>query len=408
MGDAAKARLDAPYLRRRAIEKNGPSSNRLDLYILADGFTLDDDNQRGFDRTADSLKYFVEHQDFFAEYASYMNYWGVNIASNEEGISKEREGVKKDTALGGLVQKSGLLVFDRGKVMDVLHRGFPNENDDVCFGIANGDSPLASGGGGIAAIPKTFLQSAPHEFGHAFGGLGDEYDYDPTVGAKAQGFARPTDHVAARGMSPNLVGGSDENEVREAAPWKHWFKVDPNWTGLPVDIFEGAGQKRFFVWRPQRTCVMRDVGAHFCAACMERMILQLYGHVRPIDRVWPEEETIKHPKGKDLTIKVQLMAPRTHGLETRWTIEPKAATTSGSGESGGGTVAHAGKNEVKPLKPKRVEDVKGDLEGVKIPGSLLEGSVVVVLEVRDPTPWVQKDDEGRLKQTRRWVVDVGE
>jgi pSer/pThr/pTyr-binding forkhead associated (FHA) protein len=408
VGDAAKARLDAPYLRRRAIEKNGPCSNRLDLYILADGFTLDDDNQRGFDRAADSLKYFVEHQDFFTEYASYLNYWAVNIASNEEGLSKEREGVKKDTALGGIVRKSGALNFDREKVFDVLHRGFPNEQDENCFCIANGDAHMATGGGGLAAIPKTFLQSAPHEFGHAFGGLGDEYDFDPSVGAKAQGFARPTDHVAAKGMAPNLVGGSEEAEVRDAAPWKHWFKVDPNWTGLPIDVFEGAGEKRFFVWRPQRTCVMRDVGAHFCAVCMERMILQLYRHVRPIDRVWPEEETIKHPKGKDLTIRVQLMAPRTHGLETRWTIEPKAGTTKESGESGGGTVAKAGKNEVKPLKPKRVEDMKGDMEGVKIPGSLLESSVVVVLEVRDPTPWVQKDEEGRLKQTRRWVVEVGD
>src|SRR5213075_1898822 len=134
VGDVAKKRLDAPYLRRRALETHGPSANRLDLYLLGDGFVLDDDKQRAFDRFAEGAKRFIERQDFFVEYGPYLNYWAVNVASKDEGITKDS--AKKDTALGGDMS-GGVFVLDRGKTLAVLENGFPGEHDGEAWGIGN-------------------------------------------------------------------------------------------------------------------------------------------------------------------------------------------------------------------------------------------------------------------------------
>ncbi len=413
VGDVAKARLDAPYLRRISIAKSGPSSNRLDLYVLAEGFLGVDEHQRTFDRYTHNVRYFLDHQDFFNAYGTYMNYWGINVASKEEGLSKVRENVKLDTAFKGSVAPDGMFTVDAGRVFACLDAAAPGEHDRLAFVVGNGQAPLASGGGGISSLPKTFLQAAAHECGHAFAGLGDEYDMDPSPSAKAQGFERPTDHVAARPVSPNVVGGSDESEVRAAAPWQHWLKLgDQNWTGLPLDIFEGAAHKRFLFWRPQRTCVMRDLGSRFCPVCMEQMVLRLYRFVRPIDRTWPIEKTVKHAKGKPLDVRAAILAPRTHSLEATWRVETGTGTIEDGPSSSEGTRAKDSKDSKDTkasshtLKSKRIEDGPTEIESVTVPGKYLERNMTVVLDVRDPTPWVVRDDEGLLKQTFRWKIEV--
>ena len=200
--------------------------------------------------------------------------------------------------------------------------------------------------------------------------------------------------------------------MRAAAPWKHWLKIgDPtqNWTTRPIDVLEGANEKRYFFWRPQRACVMRDVGSPYCAVCMEQMVLQLYKRVRPIDRTWPEDKTIHQKKGKDLTIRIALMAPRTHSLLTKWTIQPgvaPATPTGGEPGSGGSTVTKNRPEDMKPLKPQRAADAQADLDQVKIPGKLLTRNMLVTVEAWDPTLWVLKDDERLLHQTRTWAVEV--
>jgi hypothetical protein len=394
IGDTAKARLDAPYLRRRALAPTGPSANRLDLYILGEGFLLDDDKQRAFDRLADGTKRLLERNDFYQEYASYLNYFAVNVASKEEGVAIGNG--FKDTALGGRIA-DGELTLDNSRVLSLLAIGFPNENDQVAFGIANADAQIATGGGGVASLPRNFLQSAPHEFGHAFGKLGDEYELNPHAGAKGEG-ERPAGHVAPEVAAPNLVRGSDEAEVRGVVPWLHWFKLgDQNWTGRPIDVLEGGGTHRFNHWRAQRACVMRDVGSPYCAVCMEAMVKELYRRVRPIDQTWPGERGISHSVRTALTLRVALLAPRSHPIDTTWWIESK-------GDASGGTVAKGPKKRLKVTS--RTRDGDRDVETVKIDGKELAGPVVVTVEAHDPTPWVQKDDEGLLRQTFQWTVEV--
>ena len=50
------------------------------------------------------------------------------------------------------------------------------------------------------------------------------------------------------------------------------------------------------------------------------------------------------------------------------------------------------------------------VEGLRIPGEDLgkAGVFTFTLDVRDPTPWVLKDDEGLLRQSRSWTVTVRE
>ena len=419
VGDVAKARLEAPYLRRRDLRKqspipgdqNGPCANRLDLYILGDGFSLDDDRQRPFDRFSEGVKRFVEHQDLFYEYDQYMNYWSVNVASKDEGVT--RDSTKKDTALGFTI-KNNTATVSPGPARALLDKGFPGENDQVAWVVGNGDAMVATAqvGGGVPAIPKNFLQSCPHEFGHAFASLGDEYEQNPNPGEKQEGWERPSGHQDPGVVAPNVCSGSDLEEVRKIVPWKHWFAkeaAEDNWTHRPVEVLEGASTHHFWFWRPQKACVMRDVGSPYCCACMEQMVLQMYKHVRPIDRAWPEDKTIKHKKGKDLTIRIALLAPRTHALETKWTIEPKPADAPPKGEtggSGGTTVTRNKPEDIKPLAPQRAAEAQTDLDQVKIPGKMLTRDMLVTVDAWDPTPWVLKDDEKLLHQRRTWNIEV--
>ncbi|MCW8137763.1 MAG: hypothetical protein KIT58_02550, partial [Planctomycetota bacterium] len=416
VGDVARARLQSPVLRRRDLKAarglghNGPPANRLDIYFLGDGFVLDDQKQVQFDRYADTAMRFCQLQDFFKEYEQYVNYWACNTASKDEGLTKDAE--VKDTALRGRIEGGVYTIQDRAAAFALLEASFPGEHDRLVVGIGNDFANVATGGGGVVANPKTMLSAVPHELGHAFAGLGDEYDHDPTGGPATPGAGG---RVAARALGPNLVAGNRREELLGVVPWADW--LDPtgqkNWTGKPIDLFEGGNRQPKDVWRPQKACVMRDIGSPFCAPCMERMVLRLYEHVRPIDQVWPDEAELT--LDKELLLRVLVMKPRTHDLFVHWRRKRLASAPASTGDvedAGDGTRS-------RPTRPgeaaPEVKDISGTLttDGVNYihfiklsPRDLEPGKYELSAEVWDPTPWVLEKNRGALRQTRTWVVTV--
>lgn len=424
VGDVARARLESPILRRRDVRlskglgRNGPSANRLDIDLVGDGFVLDDQKQVQFDRYADSAVKFCQLQDFFKEYDAYINYWACNAVSKDEGLTKGTEA--KDTALRGRIEEGTYTIPDRGNAFSLLERIAPGQHDRLVVGIGNDFANVATGGGGVVACAKTMLSAVPHELGHAFGGLGDEYDFSPTGGPAPPAAAG---HVPARPIGINLMEGNRRDELLKAAPWLAW--LDPtgekNWTGKPIDLFEGGDRRPKDVWRPQRACVMRDVGSPFCAVCMEQMVLRLHDRVRPIDRTWPEQTELTMDEA--VTFRVLVMKPRTHDLFVHWRrkrLGPAPAAEPPPGAStededpdatkvrpGGAT---GGKEKEEPAK-----DISGKLttDGVSFihyitlrPKELGPGRHEVSAEVWDPTPWVLEANREKLRQTHRWVVTV--
>lgn len=422
VGDVARRWLDSPILRRRDMRaskqlgSNGPPSNRLDVYFLGDGFKLDDQRQLQFDRYADQSMKFMQLQDFFKEYDQYFNYWACNTASKDEGLTKDT-GDPKDTALRGKVNGGVYTIGDRANAFALCENLFPGEHDRLVVGIGNDFANVATGGGGIVACAKTMLVAVPHEVGHAFGGLGDEYDHDPTGGAAPPSASG---RVPASVLAPNLVGGNRRDEMLALVPWKDW--LDPtglkNWTGKPIDLVEGGNRQPKDVWRPQSACVMRDVGSPFCAVCMERMVLNLYQVVRPIDQVWPDEAEVTLGK-EQVLLRVLIMKPKTHDLFVHWRRKSVGARRVETGDDdepdptgtrereGGARLGPDGKPEVKDISGRLTTDGTHFIHFIKInPKDLEPGRYEFSAEVWDPTPWVLEKNRASLRQTRTWIVTV--
>src|SRR5439155_25479818 len=101
----------------------------------------------------------------------------------------------------------------------------PDERGNNPVGTGTADCNVATGGRGVASLPRSFLSAAPHEFGHAFGGLMDEYE-SGGEGGKAKGPGeKPAAKIGASALGVNICEGSEETEVRAVAPWQHWLKT---------------------------------------------------------------------------------------------------------------------------------------------------------------------------------------
>lgn len=127
------------------------------------------------------------------------------------------------------------------------------------------------GGGGIynhytltTAHNDNFEPVVVHEFGHSFGGLGDEYFYENDPLATS---TYPTD---IEPWEPNLTTLNNFD-----SKWKHLLKKGtPIPTPIeqkdkyPLGVFEGGGYVFHGVFRPADDCRMRtNTCKDFCPAC---------------------------------------------------------------------------------------------------------------------------------------------
>jgi hypothetical protein len=224
--------------------------------------------------------------------------------------------------------------------------------------------------------------------------------------------------VPARPKPPNLAVGSSREEVLKVVPWRHWIEAGESawWNRSKVEVFEGGDYSPVEVWRPQSECIMRH-GGTFCVVCMETMVKAIYRQVRPIDEVEPAAAALTQPTGAPLVLEAVLMKPRTHFLEAKWNMDFQAAgPPPPSGRAPGLTsvpkpAATAEKPRMRGAQTyRRIAPGGRVVEGLRIPGEDLQapGVFTFTLEVRDPTPWVLKDDEGLLRQARSWTVTVRE
>ena len=237
----AAAKATDPLLRIKPILVSGPSSNRLDIYIMGDGYTIKESHQENFDDLAyRTAKSFIKSEPF-REYQSYLNFHQMNIASHERGCDIVPGTTKKDTALGAVCRYDFMRV-DQQLVKKFLARAENNDGQVIVF--ANGGGGGATGGNGIIAAPPGKFSLLAHEFGHSFGRLGDEYSFSVGVSAigsaseskkKRFGFKKidgrwvRVQDVPTRVIAPNLLAGSNRKELLEICPWKHWLKDFNNW-----------------------------------------------------------------------------------------------------------------------------------------------------------------------------------
>jgi hypothetical protein len=163
-----------PNFEMRALVEQGDPSNRINLPILAEGYTL-----------AEKEKFFEDCQRIvgdlfghkaFASYLPLFNVYAIFVSSRESGVTDIE---RKDTAFGLYRSPAG---SKRGIVPSstwAIDRAF-NKAPGADYPIILVNDDYYGGLGGRYAITTRSLTSGSmvlrHELGHNFGNVGEEYD----------------------------------------------------------------------------------------------------------------------------------------------------------------------------------------------------------------------------------------
>lgn len=389
---AALRTLPTAYLGWGMLHSNGESNNRVDVVVMGDGFALDDQNE--FEDIARSVVDVFKKEKVLGEYFTYHNFVRVNLTSKDQGVSGF--GRKKDTAIGGYItgHVQGQVGVDRAKAKKWLDQ--LEEHDGYAIAIVKAGS-MGTGGGGIAAIGGRADGTMVHEWGHAFGGLSDEY----------------STFTGHRGSPRNTVNVSATEDLKQV-PWRHF--IDAKYPG--VGAYRGADGRIKGAWKPTSGGCKMENGGKWCPICRERMVLQIYRRVDPIDE--HEPKTVRDPKfaipaGKDgLKFTVTVLEPDTHKLEVRFYVLPESEAIRTTSDE------HiADRNRRGKLQPIDDKGTASDYKGrgrhrFFLPTRELEpGRYQVICRVTDTAlpsgqsrPWVIADHNHLLQSERVWWVQA--
>ena len=234
------------------LEINGDPSKKVDVVIVAQGYENASDPRLRIDYFR--MKEILFGKEPFASHRRDFNVYGVcgdvDAEFNTFGIDRY------------------LMTQSLWK----LHNRIGTTPCDHIIVMVNSDK---YGGGAIYnfyAVSTMHTMAAyvlPHEFGHSFGGLADEYvDEDLSYGSL---------HVTPyEPLEPNIT-----NLKNFDSKWKSMLASGtaiptepddhiPATENGPLGVYEGAGYAAKGVYRPTMHCMMRDY-APFCPVCAKRL-----------------------------------------------------------------------------------------------------------------------------------------
>ena len=243
--------------------------DRIDLAILGEGYTAEETELFFADakRAYDAIFYYEP----FDALKDRFNVVAVMAPSKDSGVSVPNKGDWKDTAFGSnfdTFYSPRYLTTSRVKSIHNALAGIPYEHIVI---LANTD---VYGGGGIynsytltTAHHENFKPVVAHEFGHSFGGLGDEYFYDDDMMENFYVFnVEPWEQNIT-----TLVNFKDKWE--DMLPANIPVPTLPEQENLyPVGVYEGGGYVSKGVYRPANDCRMRTNNApEFCQVCQRAL-----------------------------------------------------------------------------------------------------------------------------------------
>ncbi len=297
---------------------NGPSSEKVDLLILGDGYTKEElpkfrADAKHFNDVMFSTAPFSTHKNDF-------NVWTIDVVSPVSGISMPDKDVWKPSALGCAYNTFGsarYVLTSANQALRDIAAAAPYDFIEILI------NDTRYGGGGIYqlySITYTKEQTKGqewqedymyvHEFGHSFGGLADEYytsstgyndfyqagvePWEPNVtallnpahvkwqGLLTPGVAIPTPWEKAKYDSLEALRGKldrlapDYYEKREPfMKAENEIMKSAHMEGV-VGAFEGAGYVSRGLYRPSLDCRMFSLSLTgfdpVCSAAIERVI----------------------------------------------------------------------------------------------------------------------------------------
>lgn len=250
--------------------KNGDEASCIDVAILAEGYTETEMEQ--FYKDAEKA---CESLFFYEPFKSFKNRFNVVAAgssSEDSGVSVPRKKNWKQTAFGthfDTFYSERYLTTSRVKSIHNALAGIPYEHIII---LANTEE---YGGGGIynsytltAAHHPTFKPVVAHEFGHSFGGLGDEYFYDDDL-------MTDTYPLDVEPWEPNITtltafSSKWEDMLSPDTPVPTSPKISNEY---PVGVYQGGGYSAKGIYRPSFDCRMRtNEYPEFCPVCRRSLL----------------------------------------------------------------------------------------------------------------------------------------
>ena len=240
-----------PYV---TIQQAADTMRCIHIAFVAEGYTSNQMEQflKDCRIATDAL---FEHEPF-RSLRNRFNIIALLSSSRQTDVSQPGKGIWLDTDLGShfdTFYTTRYLTTLHLKLLHNLLAGTPYEHIII---LANTEH---YGGGGIYnsynlsyTRGNNFRPVVVHEFGHSFGGLGDEYPYGDTD---------PMYFADTEPWEPNLT-------TNPTPPVKWQDLVDAGKAG----IIEGGGYLSKGVWRGQEDCRMRtNENPDFCPVCQQAL-----------------------------------------------------------------------------------------------------------------------------------------
>lgn len=301
------------------LSVTGSSEDRLDVVIVGDGYTADE--QDTFHSAAAAKWADITAIEPYASYQGLMNVWTVDAVSAESGISGDPTAdVVKDTALGSYFwcsQTERLICADIDKVASYAAKAPDADlvvvvSHSTKYGGA-GYSGLEAEGypfDGVSTLSSDNEQSsmiAAHEMAHSVGLLADEYTYD-SYGTWTGGELPDIN-------SSILTAGQ---MAAGRSKWYRWLgEADP--TGGTVGTYEGSSYYPFGIYRPTADSIMRALDvSDFNLPGREAMIAGFYREANVLSSSTPTGSTVLR------TDRIKVTRAALTGLaapELRWYVD---------------------------------------------------------------------------------------
>ncbi len=251
------------------IHDSGDPAIKVDIVLLAEGYTADE--QKKFMKDAKRFKDYLFSWAPFNKLKDRFNIWVVPVVSLESGTDVPGANIWKNTAFD-----SHFYTFGTERSINTVNNkavrdAAANAPYDQIYILANTEKYGGAGIFNFYSICTADNENSGfvfcHEFGHAFGGLGDEYAADGSV----EDFY----NLNYEPWEPNLTTLVDFSKK-----WKSMVKKktpiptpDTKKYAKKVGAFEGAGYVAKGVYRPVHDCSMKSIREDdFCPVCVKALI----------------------------------------------------------------------------------------------------------------------------------------
>jgi hypothetical protein len=319
--------------------QSGNPGNRLDLLIVAEGYTAD---QRGkFQQDALAVANNFLALSPYRDYRGLINVTGLFLASAQPGADKpqcaETPGapvVQVDTALDATFCTSGIRRLVSVSATKTLAAASAVPNWDHITVLVN-DSEYGGSGGTImvGTLNSSAVAILQHEFGHSFFKLADEYE------AAFPGYPPCSD--APSSSMPCEMNVSDRTNPLKWTGWVDPATPIPTPTAMPDPREAGAWQGARYVssgmYRQCHNGIMRTLASlYFCYVDGEAFVTTLYSsgwgvpssgisHVEP-GTASPAASSVTVGAGSTVGLQVVLAGPDS-GLDVAWKVDGSIVKT---------------------------------------------------------------------------------